>query len=162
MTTTADDPIRAEVERVLTVLVDLTVRTPVRLATAVPRCVLRRAGRVAPLAEPARVVRSFVDLLGAGGTARGGVATGPDVSADASSAVAASARADTAAVTSSARVRVAAKVALAIEDYQSLAASQVVDRLPTLTRDELTAVRDFEDAHRGRRTILGRIDQLLT
>ena len=48
-----------------------------------------------------------------------------------------------------------------IDDYESLAASQVVDRLPTLRPDELEAVRTFEAGHRGRRTILGKIDQLL-
>ena len=41
------------------------------------------------------------------------------------------------------------------------AASQVVARLPTLQPDELEAVRIFEAGHRGRRTILGKIDQLL-
>ena len=50
---------------------------------------------------------------------------------------------------------------LPIEDYESLAASHVVDRLATLTPAELRAVRAFETAHRGRRTILGRIEQLL-
>ena len=50
---------------------------------------------------------------------------------------------------------------LAIEEYESLAASQVVARLPSLTPDELDAVRRFEAEHRGRRTVLGRIDQLL-
>ena len=50
---------------------------------------------------------------------------------------------------------------LPIEEYESLAASQVVARLPTLTTAELEDVRAFESAHRGRRTILGKIDQLL-
>lgn len=50
---------------------------------------------------------------------------------------------------------------LGIPDYDSLAASQVVPRLAALTPDELAAVRAYEAAHRGRRTILGRVDQLL-
>jgi hypothetical protein len=50
---------------------------------------------------------------------------------------------------------------LAIPDYDSLAASQVVPRLAALSTDELDAVRSYESAHRGRRTILGRVDQLL-
>jgi len=50
---------------------------------------------------------------------------------------------------------------LPIDEYESLAASQVVARLPTLTPSELEEVRSFEAAHRGRRTILGKIDQLL-
>ncbi len=50
---------------------------------------------------------------------------------------------------------------LPIDEYESLAASQVVARLPSLTPGELGAVRRFEADHRGRRTVLGRIDQLL-
>jgi hypothetical protein len=49
---------------------------------------------------------------------------------------------------------------LAIPDYDSLAASQVVPRLAGLTPDELDAVRAYEQAHRGRATVLGRIAQL--
>ncbi len=49
---------------------------------------------------------------------------------------------------------------LAIPDYDALAATQVVDRLAGLSRDELEAVRAYESAHRGRKTILGRIEQL--
>jgi hypothetical protein len=49
---------------------------------------------------------------------------------------------------------------LAIPDYDSLAASQVVPRLAGLTPDELEAVRAYEAAHRARRTILGRVAQL--
>lgn len=49
---------------------------------------------------------------------------------------------------------------LAIPDYDSLAASQVVPRLRALGSDELEAVRAYEAAGRGRRTILNRIAQL--
>jgi hypothetical protein len=49
---------------------------------------------------------------------------------------------------------------LAIPDYDSLAASQVLPRLEGLTPVELEAVRTYEADHRGRRTILGRIGQL--
>jgi hypothetical protein len=49
---------------------------------------------------------------------------------------------------------------LAITDYDSLAASQVVPRLASLAPDELEAVRAYEAATRGRRTVLGRIAQL--
>lgn len=51
---------------------------------------------------------------------------------------------------------------LAIPDYDSLAAKHVVRRLSGLTPAELESVRLYESAHRGRRTILGRIDQLRT
>lgn len=49
---------------------------------------------------------------------------------------------------------------LAIPEYDSLSASQVVPRLQGLTAEELEEVRAYEVAHRGRRTILGRIEQL--
>jgi hypothetical protein len=49
---------------------------------------------------------------------------------------------------------------LAITDYDSLSASQVVTRLPGLTLDELEAVRAYEVEHRGRKTILNKIAQL--
>jgi hypothetical protein len=49
---------------------------------------------------------------------------------------------------------------LAIPDYDNLSASQVVPRLESLAADELEAVRDYEQAHRGRMTILSRIAQL--
>lgn len=50
--------------------------------------------------------------------------------------------------------------ALAIVDYDSLAASQVVPRLVALEPDELETVRRYEFANRGRKTILGRVAQL--
>ena len=49
---------------------------------------------------------------------------------------------------------------LAITDYDSLSASQVVPRLEGLSDEELTAVREYEAAHRGRKTILSKIAQL--
>jgi hypothetical protein len=49
---------------------------------------------------------------------------------------------------------------LAIPDYDELSASQVVDRLEGLRPEELAAIRDYESAHRGRNTILGKIEQL--
>lgn len=49
---------------------------------------------------------------------------------------------------------------LAIPDYDSLSASQVLPRLNGLDADELEAVRSYESAHRGRKTILNRVTQL--
>jgi hypothetical protein len=51
--------------------------------------------------------------------------------------------------------------ALAIPGYDSLSASQVVQRLGGLSAGELEAVREHEEAHRHRRTILNRVEQLL-
>jgi hypothetical protein len=49
---------------------------------------------------------------------------------------------------------------LPIGDYQSLAAIHVVERLGSLREDEIEQIRRFEAAHRARRTILAKIDQL--
>lgn len=49
---------------------------------------------------------------------------------------------------------------LAIPGYDTLSASQVVPRLEALSPDELDAVRAYEVATRGRKTVLTRIDQL--
>jgi hypothetical protein len=50
---------------------------------------------------------------------------------------------------------------LPIREYDGLSASQVVSRLSGLTPTELRAVRAYEDASRGRRTVLLAIDRLL-
>jgi hypothetical protein len=49
---------------------------------------------------------------------------------------------------------------LAIPGYDSLSASQVVQRLGGLAPQELEAVREYESCTRGRRTILSKIAQL--
>jgi hypothetical protein len=49
---------------------------------------------------------------------------------------------------------------LAIPGYDSLSASQVVQRLAGLSLAELAAVGEYEAATRGRRTILARVAQL--
>ena len=51
---------------------------------------------------------------------------------------------------------------LAIPGYDVLSASQVVQRLPGLSSEELEAVRAYEAASRGRKTILNRVAQLQT
>ena len=61
-----------------------------------------------------------------------------------------------------ARVRptAAAAAALPINNYDTLSASQIVPRLSGLRPEELARVAAYENAHRRRRTILGRIAQL--
>ena len=49
---------------------------------------------------------------------------------------------------------------LAIPDYDSLSASQVVTRLAGLGAPELEAIRAYEAAHRSRKTILNKVAQL--
>jgi hypothetical protein len=56
---------------------------------------------------------------------------------------------------------VASAADLPIREYDGLSASQVVSRLTGLTPEELRAVRGYEDASRGRRTVLLAIDRLL-
>jgi hypothetical protein len=144
MTTTTDDPIRTEVERVLTTIAGAALAAPFAIVTFVPRCVLRQAAAVRRrFTEPARVARSLLDLVGS------------------SAAMDRAAESRPAPPDREPRLPRAVADHLPIDEYESLAASQVVDRLSTLTDDELAAVRAFEATHRGRRTILGRIDQLL-
>jgi hypothetical protein len=50
---------------------------------------------------------------------------------------------------------------LPLREYDGLSASQVVSRLTGLTPGELRAVRAYEDASRGRRTVLLAIERLL-
>lgn len=50
--------------------------------------------------------------------------------------------------------------ALAIPDYDGLSASHVVNRLAGLSSSELEAVRAYEAANRGRKTILSKVAQL--
>lgn len=50
---------------------------------------------------------------------------------------------------------------LPIPGYDELSAVQVVERLAALQRSELQAVLDYEERHRGRRTITNRARQLL-
>ncbi len=49
---------------------------------------------------------------------------------------------------------------LALPDYDQLPASHIVGKLAGLTPDELGAVEAYETAHRHRRTVLGKINQL--
>lgn len=50
---------------------------------------------------------------------------------------------------------------LAVAGYDSLAASQIVAMLGSLTATELVEIRTYEATHRARRTVLGKLDQLL-
>ena len=50
---------------------------------------------------------------------------------------------------------------LPIREYDGLSASQVVSRLTGLSSEELRAVRAYEEASRGRRTVILAIDRLL-
>ena len=60
----------------------------------------------------------------------------------------------------SADAAVRSRADLSIPGYDTLSASQVVQRLAGLSPDELEDVRDYESGTRGRRTILSKIAQL--
>ena len=96
------------------------------------------------------------DAGGAGdATGRAGDATGRTVGAAGSAAAAAKA------VHEPGASHVPPVGSLAIPGFDTLSASQVVPRLDGLGRADLVAVRAYEAAHRRRRTVLGRVDQLL-
>src|SRR3954465_269291 len=66
-TTTTEDPLRADVERVLHTIVGATIALPFAVVTAVPRCMVRQLAHVCRrVREPLRVARSLIDLLAAG------------------------------------------------------------------------------------------------
>jgi hypothetical protein len=150
--TTDADPVRERVEAALHRVVGGVMSLP---------CELVRGARQT-LAEPVALARSMVSLtlsgilglnVDGGKAPRAGAAADPaapplDREADVSEAGPATSQPSPAAD-------------LAIPDYDHLAASQVVARLGGLERDELKAIREFELAHRGRRTIVGKVDQLL-
>jgi hypothetical protein len=146
----SNDAVRAEVEQWLRAFASAGLAVPRAAAGTVRRCVGGRVGGVANrVAEPMRLVRSFVELA-TGAPPKGGEQGAPPDSAPA-------AESDSSPTDDAPD----AAVHLPIDEYESLAASHVVARLDNLTPTELRQVRRFEVAHRGRRTVIGRIDQLL-
>jgi len=49
---------------------------------------------------------------------------------------------------------------LALPDYDTLPAIDIVDKLEHLSATERSAIREYEQAHRRRRTVLGKLAQL--
>ena len=49
---------------------------------------------------------------------------------------------------------------LALPDYEQLPAAHIVGKLAGLTAAELDLIESYEISHRGRRTVLGKINQL--
>ncbi len=145
------DPVRERVEATLHRLVDL--------ATTPPCSVLRSAGRT--VGESVGLVRTMVNVTVDGLLGWGIDAGGPRLgTVDGGSSATAPLRVERPrAVTETPAVAV--PVDLAIPGYEDLAASHIVARLDRLSRPELTAIREFEIANRGRRTVVGKIDQLL-
>ena len=149
MSRAADDQVRADVEQWLQSFVRAGLAVPLAVVGGMRRCLGSRFATVTDrLAEPVRMVRSIFEA--ATGTASQAPTTVPEVAAP-----------PAAAVPSEPAARPPSADGLPIEEYESLAASHVVARLPSLTRAELRRVRRFELANRGRRTVVGKIDQLL-
>jgi hypothetical protein len=145
----ADDPVRAEVERWLRTFVAAAVAVPGAAIGRVGRCVSSRMGTMTErVAEPVRLVKSLFDVASGASASGGGTTAVPAAESTAPDRD----RPDAASPDAG---------ELPIEEYESLAASHVVARLANLSPAELREVREFEAAHRGRRTVLGRIDQLL-
>jgi hypothetical protein len=88
----------------------------------------------------------------------------PDAAAEPAATPAVSPDGDGAAPVSGDRAAGAAidSSSLAIPDYDGLSASHVVNRLAGLAKAELEAVRLYELANRGRKTILSKVAQLQT
>ena len=126
---------------------------------------------IAPPPGPTRTGTSSATAAGstaAGSSASGGVGVGPN-GATARSAATASSIEGTAPTSVGGNGLVTPIPTpsptvedLAITGYDSLSASQVVTRLDGLGTDELEAVRAYEIAHRGRKTILNKVAQLQT
>jgi hypothetical protein len=145
------DPVRERVEATLHRFADLV--------TAGPCGLLRTAGRT--VAESAGLARTMVNLTISGllgWEADAGVP--PLGTVDGGSGAAAPLRGARPRAVTEPPAR-AAPVNLAIPGYEDLAASHIVARLDRLTRSELIAIREFEVANRGRRTVVGKVDQLL-
>jgi hypothetical protein len=121
---------------------------------------LRR--RLATFEEQATdVLRAFGVTGDGGASGSSGPAPGPPASGATSDSAASGSAVAEASPAGNGAVEASPTVGeLAITDYDSLSASQVVTRLAGLTGDELEAVRAYEVAHRGRKTILNKIAQL--
>ena len=151
MASRSADPVRERVEATLQRFVDL--------ATTVPCGLLRTASRT--VAESVGLARTMFNLTVEGLLGWEGDAGVPYLeTVDSGARTAAPLRAERSGELARARAS-ASPVDLAIPGYEDLAASHIVARLDRLTQSELAAIRAFEVANRGRRTVVGKVDQLL-
>jgi len=162
------DPVRQQVEETLHRVFDAVTAIPCGAIRRVKRNADRSVERVsATIAGPIGVLRSVVDLtlnsvFGGGSSGLAPSHTGSTAAFPAPASAppdAGPSGAGLSAVVDGDPDDAAAE--LPLHGYESLAASQVVARLARLEPAELESIRAFELAHRGRRTILGKIDQLL-
>lgn len=161
----ADDAVRADVERFLHGVVDTALAAPAAAAGRVRRCVghgLARAGD--RLVAPVQIVRSVVGLAAGAGVGQAPDGRGPSAHRAEPAPPTVAAVPTPAGSTTSEQARAPVDglaEQLPLEEYESLAASHVVARLDRLTAPELRRIQAFETANRGRRTVLGKIEQLL-
>jgi hypothetical protein len=160
--TTTVDPVRAQVEETLRRAVDTVAAVPCELA----RRTRERAGRMAErltdsVTTSISLARTLGELTFGGLLGVGRSAVVPVSGVRPPSAL--PERRPTVVSTPTGLTERADTNAddLPLEDYESLAASQVVARLARLSPGDLVKIREFEEANRGRRTILGKIEQLL-
>jgi hypothetical protein len=176
-----DDQGNALNDRILDVLVYLPAGIVVTVADEIPRLAARGRDRLGVRVSSARAVGAFVVKAGtdelirrSGGLWRtrpghptpGPGPAGPGPSSPYSrgsseSPASSTAPAPPAATGSGGNGHVPPVSTLSIPGFDTLSASQVVQRLDGLNRMELVSVRAYEASTRGRRTILNRVDQLL-
>lgn len=152
-TATTTDPVRAEVEAALAAAVGsarAALLHPCRTTRTVGRTVSAAVSTALRLSSTAA---SFVVAGVTGATPSAVTPTAPPVAAPVRR------RPPVAGGDSSSSP--ASSQALPIDDYDTLPTSNVIDRLARLSPGELGVVAEFERTNRGRRTVLGRIEQLL-
>ena len=154
--TSADDEVRRRVEATLRRITDDVLGIPCATIQAA-----RRAGDglARTAAQPFVLVRSVGQAIGAGSL--GLAPRSPSIGPSAKPPQRRSSVERVSPTVAAADTDPAPAAGLPFEDYESLPASYVVARLERLDPAELEMVRAFEEAHRGRRTVLGRIEQLL-
>lgn len=163
------DPVRVQVEETLHRVFDGVTAIPCAALRRMKRAANRSVDRVGgTLATPVGLIRSVFELALSG--VLGGGTTSPSSALRPESVRPTPTSTPTAAAVGPADAAPTvmldgdpddASTELPLHGYESLAASQVVARLSRLVPDELELIRAFELGHRGRRTILGKIDQLL-
>jgi hypothetical protein len=155
-TAAADDEVRRRVEATLRRITDDLLAIPCATIRAT-RHVADGLARTA--AQPFVLARSVGQAIGAGSL--GLAARSPSIERSAMPPQRRTSVERVSPTVAPADTDAAPAAVLPIEDYESLPASYVVARLQHLEPAELETVRAFEEAHRGRRTVLGRIEQLL-
>ncbi len=172
-----DDQTSTLNDRILDVVFYLPAGIMVTVADEIPRWAARGRDRLGIRVSSARAVGAFAVKAGRDEMVRRSVGLwpsrpgrplpGPPRSAPGPSpdgrgpAEPSATRATPATTVSSGNGHVPAVSTLSIPGFDTLSASQVVQRLDGLNRVELVSVRAYEASTRGRRTILNRVDQLL-